>query len=202
MSDENKKGKLDLFKLDDIKLGSEEVINVFISKWEDELYGKKKEYSKSVSDVKKKIEGWENKIINEGKKLGRSLERVIEDLNVKVVFKDKVEKYEKNVSIDYDDELIVVNVKIMGMDNGRNNGGLLVVKNYKINRDDVREYEVLSDELVEEKRKLEEVLLEIRNISRKERKIKGVISEKKLESEGYDELLNDNDINSILKLEG
>jgi len=193
MSEKNE-NKKELVKLDGMNIGNEEIINVFISKWEDSLYEKKKDLNKVVNDLKKKVKDWIEKIEGEGKEVGKKLERKIEDINVSV-------KY-GSIGIDYDKEIINVNMVIKEDGGERYHGSLNITKKVEIGKEKIKEYKKLNEEIEVNRKKLEEVMGEIRNISRKERKIKGIISEKKLVEEGFDELLNDEDIKKVLMLEG
>ena len=71
---------------------------------------------------------------------------------------------------------------------------------FSINKDDVNEHETLTKELEEVNAELVEVMYQIKSVSRKERQIRGKISEMKLEQSGFSELINNPEILKLVEM--
>ena len=181
-----------------VVIGMDEVVNVFVSKYEDDLYVRKDELSDSIKDVKKSIE-------SVGKECEKSVDESYYVSNNKVLgISSKVD----NVRVSFDDKKksgsILVDVLIK--DDERESSGYRSNCFNKVFEVEVKESVCKKYfKLIEEKNGLEIELMSVMNlikdISRKERKIRSKISEMKLNESGFSELLNNKDVLKLIKLE-
>ena len=179
-----------------VNVGMDEVVNVFVSKYEDGLYVKKDDLSSKIKVVKREIETLDKTLISntstsqyETSVVSLGLVSKVE--SVKVIWATEHEKTNK----------INININIKDIDSKSSYGNsmtkTIVVE---IGQTDVVQHKTLLDDLQRLNDDLMNVMNEIKSISRKERQIRGKISEMKLEQSGLNELLNNKDMLSLIQL--
>ena len=179
-----------------VNVGMDEVVNVFVSKYEDGLYVKKDDLSSKIKVVKREIETLDKTLISntstsqyETSVVSLGLVSKVE--SVKVIWATEHEKLNK----------INININIKDIDSKSSYGNsmtkTIVVE---IGQTDVVQHKTLLDDLQRLNDDLMNVMNEIKSISRKERQIRGKISEMKLEQSGLNELLNNKDMLSLIQL--
>jgi hypothetical protein len=182
----------------EMNVGFDELVNVFVSKFEEKLYVKKESLSKSIKEVKSNVEKLKKEVL--GKVNLSKYEIVIDVLGLKCkVNKDSISVYfsedrKKSSYIDFVVYMYDVNDKSLGycVNSKR--------INVDIDVDDVVEYESYISELNKLNEELIEVVNEIKSISRKERSIRSKISEMKLKECGLEELLGNDEIMKLIEL--
>ena len=179
-----------------VNIGMDEVVNVFVSKYEDGLYVKKDDLSSKIKVVKREIETLDKTLISntstsqyETSVVSLGLVSKVE--SVKVIWATEHEKTNK----------INININIKDIDSKSSYGNSMTkTVVVEIAQTDVVQHKTLLDDLQRLNDDLMNVMNEIKSISRKERQIRGKISEMKLEQSGLNELLNNKDMLSLIQL--
>lgn len=175
-----------------VNVGMDEVVSVFVSRYETDLFVKKDDLSKKVKETKKELSDLD-------KRLESSINRAeythsIPTLGISAKVKD--------VSVGWRDEVIKVCVEVTDDDkNGGYYSSLSKDIEVPINKEDKKEHSSLSDKLDEINSELVEVLALIKSVGRKERQIRGKISEIKLQESGLSELVDNKELISLIKLD-
>ena len=173
-----------------VNVGMDEVVNVFVSKYENGLYEKKDSLSKQIKKVNMEIDGLEKEV--KGGIVNGDYECEIPILGIKSKVKKKeVERGKKRIC-----------VKVEVTDDVKGYGGIDTSKNIYVNLDldDVMSYKEMIKKRDGLKDELTEVMVDIKGISRKERQIRGKISEMKLKDSGFEGLLNDMDMLKLIEI--
>ena len=178
----------------DVVVGLDEVVNVFVSKYEDELFVKKDVVSNKLKVVKSDIDYLVKKL----KEIDVSkYEWVKEDIGLKCVL--------KSVELNWKDGKGVVEVckVVVDIDSDKNDWRVdKIERNIKLDvgKSECDIYFGLKVDQENIKNELFEVMNLIKNVSRKERKIKSKISEMKLKESGYGELLEDREMLKLIEI--
>lgn len=182
-------GKLDLnFNLND-------VVNVFVSKYEKKLEGEKKGLEEEIGRCNKEMEDVKKGLLSKY------------NFKIKEIFKKKFNFENENELFKcefeeggFSKELNEVRGELSLIKKNNNGyGGVLnfyeSVKVSDVDKESVRMWEEKINEL---RMELGKVLVEIGRISSKEREIRGLISERKLVEEGYVGLIEDEEIKKLI----
>ena len=189
----------------DIKVGMDEVVNVFVSQYEEGLYSKKDELSKAITAAKKAIAKHEKdekdvqKVIAENKYNGSidELDAIITvgKINIHI---DSSNNY--SVSTEIRDAVTypcaTFELKIMCGDHRIGGKSAFL----PINQDYATQLVSLEEELKAVTSELTEILNLISSIGRKERAIRGKISQSKLEACGMSELITHPELLKLIQL--
>jgi hypothetical protein len=182
----------------DVNVGMNEVVSVFVSKYEDGLFAKKDELSKkikglksSLADLTKWLEGSVNKdqYTTTMFPLGIS-SRVT---GIEIIWTDTSYNYkEKNT----------INVVVGVFDNSSDSKYPSFSKTFttKISKQDIDHHTELENDLESVNGELMEVMSLIKSVSRKERQIRGRISEMKLEQSGFSDLINNPEMVKLIQI--
>lgn len=173
-------------------IGMDEVVSVFVSKYESNLFERKDELGKKVKGVKGELVSVEKDVIG-----GVNVERFNQSISI-LNISSKVKK--DGVSVDWNNENIVIDVEI---EDGDSKGyGRSISKNVreKVKKSVVKKYGKLKEELSDLNDELMEVMGLIKSVSRKEREVRGRISELKLKESGYENLLENEGMLKLIQL--
>lgn len=166
-----------------VNVGIDEVVSVFVAKWEDGLHAKRENLAKQIKvtkqqqqDLTDRLEASVDKSQYEMKNTVLGIEAQVEGVDVELGLKEN---------------RIVVRVEISDTDSKRSYGDSFDKFFYlPISAEDVQLYNDLKNELTQLQADLLQVMTEIKSVSRKERQVRGRISEMKLEQSGLTELLS------------
>lgn len=179
-----------------INVGMDEVVSVFVAKYEDSLFAKKTELSNSIRALKKELEGFDKKVRDlvdysdyEGNLPNLGLSFEVGGVNV------YWEKTWSNVNATTYE--ITINMR-----DSAKPDRLTTVKTYekKIPASIVESRTAVVTSLEEKSAELLEVMSEIKLVGRKERQIRGRISEKKLNESGFAGLLTDPEMLKLVEI--
>lgn len=178
-----------------VNIGIDEVVSVFVTKYEDQLFDRKTDLSARIKQTKQELTDLENKLKSgvdtsqyESKMPVLGLTSTVE--SVKVRFNNKLA--ESNVAI---------SVKISDDDDrSRYSGSLTKTFEVSISSADFEENKSLKEKLENLNTELMEVMGLIKSVSRKERQIRGKISEMKLKESGFESLLESEEMLSLVQL--
>ena len=179
-----------------VKVDLNDVVNVFVSKYEKELLERKKELNEKIRVLKevignelKKVKGKYNEIIKK---------EFDKDFNWRVKNDLFGCNYEGGDFVNERKEFVgVIELSKVG-------GGFRDIidfeKKVNVDLEDLKELEKLESELRENKKEMGEVMMLISGISSKEREVRGLISEKNLRENGMEKLLGDVDVLKVIEL--
>ena len=185
-----------------VNVGMDEVVSVFVSKWEKSLFERKKDLSDKIKQVKDDLKihttSLENSVDTS------KYEMKIPELgiastidSVDVSWADRDEKRSKDNKSE-----IIVRVEIADTANSDRWRSTLDKKFITpISKADVKKHNDLEDELSDLNGELIEVMGLIKSVSRKEREIRGAIAERKLQESGLQSLLEDDSMLQLVKLD-
>ncbi len=191
----------------DVNVGIDEVVSVFVSQYEDNLFGKKKELSGAIKRVKGEVKALDKRLI-------ASVDRTVYDIKVPVLnITSKVDEVSLVWKGDEDEDdyrsrkvkassiIITLEIKDEDKDGDRYDRTMGKRITTKISKTDENIHTALLSELSGLSGELTEVLSLIKSVSRKERQVRGRISAKKLETAGYEGLLNDKEMLALVQLD-
>ena len=185
----------------DVNVGIDEVVSVFVTQYEDNLFDKKKELSGKIKVTKKAQTDLTNR-------LKTSIDTSSYNTTIAVLgLKSKVEDVNVNWGEkDYSNKRTVpsikVDVEITDTDKtDRYHSSMTKHFTFDIPKVDVDQYNSNKTEIESLSAELTEVMGLIKSVSRKERQVRGRISKKKLESAGYEDLLNDSEMLKLVSLD-
>lgn len=182
-----------------LQVGMEDVVNVFISRLEDDLHAKRERLQTSIRNLKTKIE----ELTDEQK--NRSCE--VNLVSINNPFVSITQRCDDIISVLWDTSLVSINVvttvrslkyqKHTAYYNKECTSGEVEVQ-LTISPDAVLEYKQLNNEISELTAELVKVNTDLREMSRKERKVRGIIAEMKLKDMGMEDLLNEPQLLAIV----
>lgn len=177
----------------DVNIGIDEVVSVFVSQYEDNLFERKKDLSKNIKELKKDVVNLEKKVLET---VDVSIYNTTNDV---LGIKSEVKKGYVNVS--WIDGEITISIDITDLDNtSRYSNNMNKVRRLKVDSSSLLSYKELTEEIELLSGELMEVLSLIKSVSRKERQIRGKVSEMKLKESGYDNLLGNQEIMKLVQL--
>jgi hypothetical protein len=180
----------------DVNVGMNEVVSVFVAKYEDGLFAKKEELSNRIRVVK-------GDMTDLVKNLSESVNQSKYETEVEVLgLTTKVTGVEVRWDGTYKSKkpFIEVNVGVYDNSSDRDYAAFTKTFNFDISKADVDLNNSLKIELETLNAELMEVMGQIKSVSRKERQIRGKISEMKLEQSGFTELLNNTEMLKLVQL--
>lgn len=186
----------------DINVGMDEVVNVFVAQYEQNLYNKRDELQDKVNICKRKIKDY--------------IEAVEQSVDVtQYVFENSVlgvysiiqsitadfEGNKNNGSKSAQTPNITVCVHIKGS-KSESSYSDTIIKSFQhpISTEDVTKWKEMTEELSLLNKDLMKVMMDIKGIDRKERQIRGKISAQKLEASGFNDLLSNPEMLQLIQL--
>lgn len=180
-----------------VNVGVDEVVSVFVAKWETALHDKKDKLSKQIKAVKKQLSDQVDSLIGSVDTEQYVMDIPVLNLTSKIgdvgVVWGKTYKTPEN--------MIVVEVRVYDTSEKSRDYPVhtknvlcpVSADNVKLHDDLTKELETLNSELIE-------VMGEIKSVSRKERQVRGKLSEMKLEQSGFADLANSPDILQLIEI--
>ena len=192
----NKISKLGEFK---VEFNLNDVVNVFLSRYEKSLLLKKSEINSQLGIHKKnldiKIESVENSLNSQLKS------KFKEEFDYSIpnkLFKCKFD--EGQLNRDWKEGISARLCFESLNDKGHYNSSMSIYKSLPPSKEELDGLNRLKDLISQTKTELGEVMVELSQISSKEREIRGLISEKNLRELGMEDMLLDNDILKLIEL--
>jgi hypothetical protein len=180
----------------DVTVGMNEVVSVFVSKYEDGLFARKDTLSAMIKEAKRQCEQLDDDLI---KSIDRSMYAVdVPVLNVSFSVANVKVKWDKDY--ESDKNTIVISVEGVDKEDGPSHGSYSKKIVQPISKHVVDAHQVLVDELERLNGEMLEVISLIKSVSRKERQIRGKISEMTLVNNGFAELLNSPEVLKLVEL--
>lgn len=185
-----------------VNVGIDEVVSVFVSQYEDNLFDKKKELSGEIkrlkgelSDLDKRLKGSVDTKQYETKVPVINISSKVEDVDVRWKgddsHYDKIKKSVVRVSIEVSDN----------DDNDRYSSSFTKRVDIPVTNADQKLHDSLTSDLEGANSELVEIMGLIKSVSRKERQVRGRISAMKLEESGFADLLESPEMLQLVQLD-
>ena len=173
-----------------IAVSLDDVVNVFLSKYETNLMDRKKTLSSTLTTMRREQEQLEKSIID-------SFDTSIYEVSIPNL---QVESKVLSLTIDCDKAHFRIEFNFMGP--GKSNTSSHYSHRILVDMEpeDIRSIAQLCESVQATNDELMQVLSDISDLQRKERQIRGKISERKIAESGMSTLLDDPDILSLVKL--
>lgn len=185
---------LDLIK-SDLTVGMDDVVAYFISDYETRLYNRKDDLNKQIKQVKQDIEALDKRICG-------SVNKSIYEVRIAAV---RIQTEVTSLTVVWSEKESHISVSLAIRD-FKEDGTFLRNTNSKTLSASIVQNDIdLHWSLMKEKNGYEtdlgEVMVAIKNVSRKERQVRGKISEMKLAQSGLSELLNNAELTKLIQLD-
>jgi len=180
----------------DVNVGMNEVVSVFVSRYEDKLFEKKGELSERINQLKLQ----QTKL---DKDVRQSVDLSVYHQDVPAMgmaFQAEVGTINWNQTNANILHNVRVSVKLVDVTNNDSHVWSRYVY-LPISEEHISEWKKVSEETAKLNEELAGVLIEIKSVGRKERQIRGRISEMKLAECGYTDLLTNPDLVKLISVE-
>jgi len=181
------------------RMAMPEIVSIFISKYETELYDRKNNLQESIFELRKDVE-----ILNAKVEKAGDFSKYD---NVCVKRLDLVSFLNNDIKVDWEGGTIQRSVSFYHLDTkgvvDKSKGSSNFRKTFKenISIKDMKLHEKLHTEIDAASAKLSTVAAKIADMSRKERQVKARISELRLEEQGLTSLLDDQNMLQLIKID-
>lgn len=181
-----------------VNVGIDEVVAIFVSRYETDLYGKKDALATKVKSLKGKIDGITAELKKSVNKA--DYEGSVEKLGLKYKV-DSIEVLFEKSSCNYSQKVgIAVSIGIYDASSDRTYPVHTKSISLPINAMTITERKELQGELDTANAELLEVMGLIKTVGRKERQVRGKIAEMKLEQAGQNELLANGELVKLISM--
>lgn len=179
-----------------VNVGIDEVVSVFVTKYEDALFAKKDELSGKIKSVKASVANLDKMLIG-------SVDRQKYNVSVpQLGFTFDVKDVKVNWEDTYYGKKNTITVELAMYDKSDKDNHSVYTKNIKLPMlaTDIADHKSMVEELEQLNAELLEVMTNIKSVSRKERQIRGRISEMKLEKAGHSDLLSNPELLKLTQM--
>lgn len=180
----------------DVKVGMDEVVSMFVAKYEDGLFAKKDSLQAKIRVAKAALTDLDKMLIG-------SVDKSTYHVEVpQLGFTFKAGEVSVNWGEGYRKEKnsIVVELKMFDKSDKDSHGVYTKHMFVPISQVDIDERQRLNSEVEQSTTELTEVMGLIKSVSRKERQIKGKISEMKMEQAGFRDVMDNPDLQKLIQL--
>jgi prefoldin subunit 5 len=180
-----------------VNVGMNEVVSVFVAKYEDGLFAKKDELSKKIKTVKQELADLDKRLIKSVNQDQYVTTIALFELKSKVMDVSVVWKNEYGDK--KDNNKVIVNVGLFSKED-KTYPDFSKKFTTKISQEAIEIHSNLESEVESLNSELLEVMTMIKSVSRKERQIRGRISEMKLEQSGFADLMNNPEMVKLIEI--
>lgn len=181
----------------DVNVGMNEVVSVFVAKYEDGLFAKKDALSASIRAQKFHLAAIDENLIKSVD--AKDYSAVVLNLGLTFSMGDVTVCWDGNYNTPKN--TLVVEIEMFDQSNKRNTVSYTKYHHIDINSALIADRKETKDQLEQLNADLLEVMSLIKTVSRKERQIRGRISEMKLAESGLSELINNSEILQLVKID-
>lgn len=180
-----------------VNVGMNEVVSVFVAKYEDSLFAKKEALSISIRDVKAHLSSIDNALIKSVNP--KDYEATVPKLGLEFKMGDVSVHWEADYC--HKKNTLVVEIEMFDASDSRNHASYTKCHAIPIQPSVIADRAETQDRLAQLNADLLEVMTLIKTVSRKERQIRGRISEMKLAECGMSELINNPELLQLVNLD-
>lgn len=174
----------------DIQVSMDDVVSAFVSKYETNLYARKKELTTAIKGVEDSLTEQHKALLK--KITGNSFKSPL-PFGLKMTI--------NNGTVNWQDAEISFEIVIKKANTGQYGSSINVTKTKPIPAALIKVNEKLEKELGSLRSVLGEVLVALKSVTRKEREVRGRIAIRKLEDNGYGDLMQDTELAKLVQLD-
>lgn len=176
----------------DLEVSMDDVVSAFVSQYENNLFDRKKELTAEIRELEEKVAAVNKDVRNKVTGASYKAEKLPFGLQLQVGDPDT--NWERGV--------VSFKLTISPKGDGSRYGNTVTVHEEKPIPAALRKtYEKLTKELGALRIDLNEVLVNLKSVTRKERQVRGRIAMRKLEDSGYASLMQDEELAKLVQLE-
>ena len=180
-----------------VNVGMNEIVSVFVSQYEDQLFEKKALLSDRVTKLKAQLKGIDRQVTQPI--IVDVYNHSVPGLDVEFKFNKMEVTWDKTYRNDYVSNTIVVSIDLVNCSTGKSlhtiTKVLAIPSAFVTLKDELeKDIEKVSAELLS-------VMTDIKSVSRKERQIRGKLSEMKLAESGFSELLGNPELLKLVQVQ-
>ncbi len=177
-------------------VGMNEVVSVFVSRYETGLFAKKDQLSAELKAAKKAVADHESIVIGQVDK--SQFDASVPHLGLKFRAGDISVVWKKDPN-SYSPKKVGVHVDVIMRDGDERDAWRKTV-HLPLAATDVKEHETLTENVARLESELLDTMSLIKSVGRKERELRGRISEMRLQEAGFAELINNDQLQSLIAI--
>lgn len=181
----------------DIQVSMDDVVSAFVSQYENNLYDRKAELGKTIRSLESDLSKLDKEVLKEV--TGSEYANHTLPFGLVITVSDGAIRW--NDSVD-EKPCVAFGVAVKNQaDNSYRTSSINLTKTKPIPAKFVKRHKKISDELEELRNELNEVLISLKSVNRKERQVRGRIAMRKLEDSGYASLMQDPELIQLVQLD-
>lgn len=174
----------------DIQVSMDDVVSAFVSKYETNLYARKKELTGAIRDLEGSLDTQRDELL---KKINGDSFKSPLPFGLKMVI--------DTGTVCWEDAEISFGISIKKPHTGQYGSSINITKTKPIPAPLVKAHKKLEKALKGLRADLSEVLVSLKSVTRKEREVRGRIAIRKLEDSGYASLMQDSELAALVQLD-
>ncbi len=177
-------------------VGMSDMVDVFLTKYETDLYNKKSELKSIIKSIEAERTAFHKKV-NKSFTWTKYKNLGIPELAITATLAE-------DHSIDWENAIVTMNVKVSVTKSKHNGFGYSSINcavTQKISKTDINKDKRLLNDIEVRRNELTEIIMLITDMSRKERQIRGRISEKRLEEAGLTNFLQSDEMLQLIHID-
>jgi len=178
----------------DIEVSMDDVVSAFVSQYENNLFDRKKELGKDIRKLESDLEDVEKTVRKTV--TGTEFKQTGMPFGLKVIVNEGSVRWTENPK-----PHVTFAITVEEKDSSRYSNKIHFNKDKPIPAALVKKYNKIADALKEIRTDLNEVLINLKSVNRKERQVRGRIAMRKLEDSGYASLMQDDELLQLVQLE-
>jgi hypothetical protein len=184
----------------EVKVGMDEVVAVFVAQYEDNLFTRRDELHQLIKEVKAELAGIDTDLLAAVD--DDDYEFVNAVLQIESVVESKTVVWDVEGRHEITKPSIVVGVKVSSQvkSNGYRNDSFIRDIPIPLTKSDIKRHQQATDRLTNLRDELNGVMAQIKQVSRKERQVRGRIAAMKLQESGFKDLLDSPELQQLVQL--
>lgn len=170
-----------------------EMVSIFLSKYETDLYDRKQELSTIISELKQELKDIED--------MAAASVTFGEYADLGIPKLDLITTVSEKQSVHWAEEAVSVEIKIIDTKSSRTHALTSKVVRKNLKKSYIKTYNRLIDHLADRKVELSQTVQMITDMNRKERQIKAEISKMRLQEQGLEKFINSPEMAKLIKID-
>lgn len=175
----------------DLQVSMDDVVSAFVSQYETNLFTRKAELSKTIKGLEKDASDNQEVLLDEVNGSQWEGEKLPFGMTYKV----------SDGAVRWEDKEVSFALDVKGPKQGYYGNTISIKKTSKIPAKFLRTRKKIEDQLSELRSELSDVLMSLKQVTRKERQVRGRIAMRKLEDSGYASPMQDAELIKLVQLE-
>lgn len=175
----------------DLQVSMDDVVSAFVSQYETNLFTRKDELSKTIKGLEKEASDNHEALLDEVNGSQWEGEKLPFGMTYKV----------SDGAVNWKGKEVSFSIEVKGPKQGYYANTVSIKKASKIPAKFLKTHKKIEDQLSELRSELSDVLMSLKQVTRKERQVRGRIAMRKLEDSGYASLMQDAELIKLVQLE-